>query len=180
MTAAAALAGSLGLQAQGNNTNYVQYSFGTAASPATAIYDAKFSFRPNAKSTSGQDILSAATSNGSSGPRSSGSGTGSVPGRHKSEIQLGTSNANASWTSIPGGTAVNTIEVVWQAVGSGGLNPGTLRLYVNGTLSQTLTTTSTNPIGAVRLGAVTSGGGSSTAEHFDAFPSKRSATPYGP
>ncbi len=34
-TAAAALVGARGLQAQGNNTNYVQYNFGTAASPAT-------------------------------------------------------------------------------------------------------------------------------------------------
>ena len=35
-TTAAALVGTRGLQAQGNNTNYVQYNFGTAANPATA------------------------------------------------------------------------------------------------------------------------------------------------
>jgi FtsP/CotA-like multicopper oxidase with cupredoxin domain len=179
VTAAAALAGSLGLQAQGNNTNYVQYSFGTAASPATAIYDAKFLFRPNAKATAGQDILSGATN--------SGFGTqvfrvryrlnGSTP---QVQIQVGTSTANATWTTITGGTTANTIEVVWQAVGSGGPNPGTLRLYVNGALSQTLTTSSTSSVGAVRLGAVTGGGGSSTAEYFDAFASKRSAAPFGP
>jgi hypothetical protein len=179
VTAAAALAGSLGLQAQGNNSNYVQYSFGTAASPATAIYDAKFRFRPNAKATSGQDILSAATNNGF--------GTQVFRVRYRLnvstpevQIQLGTSNANGTWTTITGGTTANTIEVVWQAVGSGGPNPGTLRLYVNGALSQTLTTSSTSSVGAVRLGAVTSGGGSSTAEYFDAFASKRSAAPFGP
>jgi multicopper oxidase len=180
VTATAALAGSLGLQAQGNNTNYVQYNFGTAASPATAIYDARFSFRPNAKATAGQDILSAATGSGSFGSpvfrvryRLSG-GTPQV------QIQLGTGNANPTWTTITGGTTANKVEAVWQAVGSGGPNPGTLRLYVNGALSQTLLSSSTSSVGAVRLGAVTSGGGSSTNEYFDAFASKRSATPYGP
>ena len=103
---------------------------------------------------------------------SSGTPAGPDPGRG--------GNANATWTTINGGTANNTIEVVWQAVGSGGPNPGTLRLYVNGVLSQTLTTASTSSVGAVRLGAVTSGGGNSTAEYFDAFASKRSATPFGP
>ncbi len=87
----------------------------------------------------------------------------------RSRSRSGPANANTTWTTINGGTAVNTIEVVWQAVGSGGPNPGSLRLYVNGVLSQTLTTASTSSVGAVRLGAVTSGGGSSTAEYFDAL-----------
>jgi FtsP/CotA-like multicopper oxidase with cupredoxin domain len=180
VTATAALAGSFGLQAQGNNTNYVQYNFGTAASPATAIYDAKFSFRPNAKSTTGQDIFSAATNNGF--------GTQLFRVRYRLnlgvpqvQIQVGTGNGNATWFNIAGGTAVNTIEVVWQAVGSGGPNPGSLQLYVNsGLVSQSLPTASTSSVGAVRLGAVTSGSGSSTAEYFDAFASKRTATPFGP
>jgi FtsP/CotA-like multicopper oxidase with cupredoxin domain len=179
VTAGAALGGSLGLQAQGNNNNYVQYNFGTAASPATSIFDAKFLFRPNAKSTSGQDIFSAATN--------SGFGTQVLRVRYRLsgatpqvQIQVGTANTNATWSNITGGTSVNTIEVVRQAVGSGGPNPGTIRLYVNGVLVQTLTTTSSSSVGAFRLGAVTSGGGSSTAEFFDGFASKRSATPYGP
>ena len=62
--ATAALTGARGLQAQGNNNNYVQYNFGTAASPATGIYDARFLFRPNARATTGQDILAAATNSG--------------------------------------------------------------------------------------------------------------------
>ncbi len=180
VTTSAALAGTHGLQAQGNNTNYVQYNFGTSASPATAIYDARFSFRPNGKTTSGQDILSAATNSGNFGNPVFRVRYRTSSGTPQVQIQLGSSNANATWTTINGGTAVNTIEVVWQAVGSGGPNPGSLRLYVNGVLSQTLATASTSSVGAVRLGAVTSGGGSSTAEYFDAFASKRSATPFGP
>jgi hypothetical protein len=178
VTTSAALAGRLGLRAQGNNTNYVQYNFGTAASPATAIYDARFSFRPNAKATTGHSIFVAASS-------SSFSATtfrvryrlhGSTP---QVQIQVGTSTANTRWTSIRGGTAVNTIEVVWQAAGSGGPNPGSLRLYVNGVRTQTLATSSTRSVGAVRLGSVTSGGGSTRAEYFDTFASQRSATAFG-
>ena len=42
VTTSPALVGARSLQAQGNNTNYVQYTFGTAANPATATYDARF------------------------------------------------------------------------------------------------------------------------------------------
>ena len=96
-------------------------------------------------------------------------------GQSQVQIQVGTSTANATWTNLTN-SASNRIEVVWQAVGSGGPNPGTLVLYVNGASSQTLTTTSTNSVGAVRLGSVTSGG-NATLEYFDAFASKRSVSP---
>jgi hypothetical protein len=165
VTAGAALAGSLGLQAQGNNTNYVQYNFGTSANPVTATYDARFSFNPNSNVSTGQDILAAATS--------SGFGTqlfhlryrrsGSTP---QVQVQVG-ATANPTWVNITDG-ASNALEVVWRS-------GTTLDLYVNGTLSQTLTATA-GTVGAVRLGSVTSGG-SSVAEFFDAFVSKRSLSP---
>ena len=63
---AAALVGTRGLQAQGNNTNYVQYNFGTAAKPATATYDARFYFRPNGNTSTGKDILCRSDTNFSS------------------------------------------------------------------------------------------------------------------
>jgi hypothetical protein len=178
VTTSAALTGRLGLRVQGNNTNYVQYSFGTAASPATAIYDARFSFRPNAKATTGQDIFVAATSSGFDAKvfrvrYRLRSGTPQV------QIQVGTSTANTAWTTIRGGTFANTIEVTWQAAGSAGPNPGTLRLYVNGVQKQVLATSSKRSVAAVRLGSVTSGGGSSTAEYFDTFASQRAATRLG-
>ena len=179
VTTRAALTGTFGLEAQGNNTNYVQFDFGTAANPATAIYDARFLFRPNNNGSSGHDILSTATSNTFGTPvfrvryRRSGASTPQV------QIQVGAANANTTWTTLTGGTTNNVIEVVWQAAGSGGPQPGTLRLYVNGTLSQTLTTTSTLSVGAIRLGSVT-GGTSNTREYFDAFASQRSAIPFGP
>ena len=100
-------------------------------------------------------------------------------GQSQVQIQVGTSTTNATWTNLTN-SASNRIEVVWQADGSGGPNPGTLVLYVNGASSQTLTTTSTNSVGSVRLGSVTSGG-NNTLEFFDAFASKRSVSPlFGP
>ena len=60
-----------------------------------------------------------------------------------------------------------------QAAGSGGPNPGTLRLYVGGTQVQSLNTTSTGAVTAVRMGSVTNTG-NSTLMYFDAFSSKRS------
>ena len=46
---------------QGNNTNYVQYNFGSATKPAAGIFDARFLFRPNGKRSTGQDIFMAAS-----------------------------------------------------------------------------------------------------------------------
>ncbi len=177
VTATAALIDTRGLQAQGNNTNYVQENFVTAANPAWPTYDARFYFRPNANTSSGKDIFV-----GAGGTTFSNAQTlfrvryrlnGTTP---QVQLQAGSTNTNTAWTNILAGTANNFIEVVWQAVGSGGANPGTLRLYVNGVLSQTLTTTSTASVAAVRLGSVT-GTGNATLMYFDAFASKRTVSP---
>jgi hypothetical protein len=176
VTTGAALVGTNGLQAQGNNTNYVQYNFGTNANPATATYDARFYFRPNGNTSTGQDIFAAATSS------SFNTTLFRVryrlnAGQTQVQIQVGTNNTNTTWTNI-NSTTNNRIEVVWQAAGSTGPNPGTLVLYVNGVSAQSLTTVSPNSVGAVRLGSVTSGGNTATAlEFFDAFASKRSVSP---
>jgi hypothetical protein len=145
----------------------VQFNFGTTAIPAAPTFDARFYFRPNANNSTGKDIFSAATS-GSFGTvlfrvryRLNG-GTPQV------QIQVGTSNTNATWTNILGGTSNNVFEVVWQS----GV---TLQLYVNGTLSQTLTA-GAGSVAAIRLGSVTSTG-ASTLMHFDAFASKRQTSP---
>ena len=58
--------------------------------------------------------------------------------------------------------------MVWQSA-------TTLQLYVNGTLSQTLTA-GAGSVGAVRLGSLTSTG-NAAGLYFDAFASKRSASP---
>jgi hypothetical protein len=178
VTAAAAMAGSFGLQAQGNNTNYVQYNFGTTANPAASTFDARFYFRPSGNTSTGKDVFSAATSStfGTTLFRVRYRLSGSTP---QVQIQLG-ATTNTSWTNIPGGTSNNVIEVVYQAVGSGGPSPGSLRLYVNGVLAQTLTVTSTGSVGAFRLGSVTSTGNSQVM-YFDQFASKRLTTPlWGP
>ncbi len=164
VTAAAALVGSFGLQAQGNNTNYVQNNF----SPASGTYDARFSFTPNGNTSTGKDILAAATT--------SGFGTQLFhvryrlnAGQAQVQVQVG-ATANPAWVNLAAGA--NAIEVTWQS-GS------TLQLYVNGTLSQTLTAPTGN-VGAVRLGSVTTTG-NATLMYFDAFASKRSVSPlFGP
>jgi hypothetical protein len=87
-------------------------------------------------------------------------------GQSQVQIQVG-ATVNGTWANLTN-AANNRIEVVWQS-------GATLELYVNGTLSQTLTATS-GSIGAVRLGSVTSGT-SSTLEYFDGFTSKRTVSP---
>jgi hypothetical protein len=168
VTTTAPMVGTRMLQAQGNNTNYVQYTFGTAAQPATATYDARFWFNPNNNASTGQSILTAGNSTFSSTyfhVRYRRNGT-----QPQVQIQVG-NTANATWTNITN-NAANAIEVTWQSGGS-------FQLTVNGTLAQTLTASS-NSVGAVRLGSVTSGG-SSTLEFFDAFASKRTVSPlFGP
>ncbi|HEX5689789.1 MAG TPA: hypothetical protein VFX76_07300, partial [Roseiflexaceae bacterium] len=116
--------------------------------------------------STGSDVFSAGTTNfGSTLFRVRYRLNGSTP---QVQIQVGTSNTNAAWTSILGGTSNNVIEVVWQS-------GNTLQLYVNGSLAQTLTAT-TGSVGSARLGSVTSGT-SSTLMYFDAFTSKRSVSP---
>ncbi len=182
VTTAAALQGAYGLRARGTGTYYLQYNFGGSTSPAAPIFDGKFLFRSNSKPSSGQDIFMAASntnySNGNQLIRVRYRLNGSTP---QVQLQVGSSNANTAWTSITAGsTAINTIEVVREAVGSGGASPGTVKLFVNGSLAQSLTTTSSASVSTFRLGSVTSNNSSTTYLYFDAFTSKRSATPYGP
>lgn len=163
-TAASALTGGFGLQAQGNNTNYVQWNFPTGT--AVSTYDARFSFRPNGNASTGKDIFVARTATGTTVFRvryQLNAGTPQV------QIQVGTTNANTVWTNLNGGTAVNTIEVVWQA-------NGTLALYVNGTVLSQSRTATNNSIGSVRLGSVTNSG-NATLMYFDNFASKRLPAP---
>jgi hypothetical protein len=163
-TAGAALFGARGLQAQGNNTNYVQYNFGTVANPASTTYDARFYVNPNGNVSTGKDILAAATN--------TAFGTQLFHVRYRTsgttpqvQIQVG-ATANATWANLAAGT--NLIEVVWQSGTS-------LTLYLNGTSSQTIPTAAAGSVGSVRLGSVTSTG-ASTLMYFDAFASKRTVS----
>lgn len=173
--AAAAIEGALGLQARGDNTNYVQYNFGTVTAATT--YDARFFLRTNNTTSNGKDVFVGSTTTGYGNQtrfrvryRNTNGTTPQV------QIQIGTGNTNANWVNLLSGAASNTIEVVYQATGAGAPNPGTLQLYVNGVSVQTLTHTSNQPIASVRLGSVTAAGGT-TYLHFDGFVSKRSTTP---
>jgi len=162
-TTAAALVGARGLQ----------YNFGTAANPASGSYDARFWFRPNGNTSTGKDVLAVASATGFGGStlfRVRYRLSGGIP---QVQLQVGTTNANAAWAPILGGTSANVLEVVYQAVGSGGPGAGTVQLHVNGVQVQTLATGSTAAATAVRMGSVT-GAGNATLMHFDAFASKRS------
>jgi hypothetical protein len=178
VTAGAALVGGFGLQAQGNNGNYVQYGFGDATNPATPTFDARFYFRANGNTSTGKDIFAAATN--------SGFGTQVLRVRYRLngatpqvQIQVSGTNTNTTWTSILGGTSNNVIEVVRQA--QVGATAGSVVLYVNGVAAQTLSTTSTGSVGAFRLGSVTTGSGNSQVMYFDQLASKRLLTPlWGP
>jgi FtsP/CotA-like multicopper oxidase with cupredoxin domain len=172
VSVAAALVGAQGLQAQGNNTNYVQYNFATPSQPATATYDARFYFNPRGNTSAAQDIFVARTSGGNTVFRVRYRWNAGTP---QVQIQVGTGNTNAAWTAL-NNNASNRIELVWQAVGSGGPSPGSLALHVNGVAAQSLATTSTSAVGGARLGSVTSGG-NATLMYFDGFASKRTASP---
>jgi hypothetical protein len=169
VTAAAALVGSFGMQAQGNNTNFAQFNFGTVANPATGTFDARFYFNPNGNTGTNQDIFVARTTGGTTIFRVVYRWNGGSP---QVQIQIGTGTANTLWTNITNG-ASNRIEVVWQS-GS------TLELFVGGSLvaNQSLVA-NVNSVGQFRLGSV-AGSTSATLEYFDAFSAKRSVTPYGP
>ena len=173
ISAASALLGSYGLQAQGNSNNYVQYDFGTLANPAASTFDGRFYFNPHGNTDTNQDIFTGRlNSAGTTLFRVVYRWNGGSP---QVQLQLGTGTVAANpWTSITN-NASNRIEVVWQA-------GGTLQLFVGGSsvAAQTLTA-SANPIGSVRLGAVSTGGSSSILMYFDGFSAKRSVSPlYGP
>jgi hypothetical protein len=157
------LPGTRGLQAQGNNTNYLQYNFGTAANPATATLDARFYFNPNDNASTGQVIFdtSSASPFGSSLFSVRYRRSGAQP---QVQIQVG-ATANPNWVNINNNVS-NLIEVVYQSA-------GLPQLYVNGLLAQTALTAPTGSVRAFRLGSVTSGG-SSTLMYFDQFAAKRS------
>ncbi len=169
VTTTAALAGTFGLSTQGDNTNYVQYN----VSPSAPLYDARFLFRPNGNTSSAQVIFAGATSSNFSSTvfRVRYRLSSATP---QIQIQLGTSTSNTAWASLAGASANNAIEVVWQAAKSSTSTRGVLKLMVNGVVVQSLGTTLTASVGAVRLGSV-SGGSSSIAEYFDAYASGYSA-----
>jgi hypothetical protein len=177
VTAGAAMAGSFGLQAQGNNNNYVQYDGPT---PSAVTYDARFYFRPNA-STVNQAIFVGAGNNYLTQLLFRVNYRRQA-GQPQVQVQVGLLGNTSNWINV-NANATNTIEVVYQAANSGGPNPGTLRMYVNGVATQSnLTITSNNGVASVRLGSspLTISGDTSLL-YFDGFTAKRSTTPlFGP
>ena len=104
----------VGLNWQGNNTNYVQYNFGTVANPASGTFDARFYFNPHGNTGSNQTIFAASSTTSFSSNlfslRYRWNG-----GSPQVQIQVG-STANAAWVNIT--NASHYVELVWQS-GSG-------------------------------------------------------------
>ncbi|KPV47136.1 hypothetical protein SE17_42710, partial [Kouleothrix aurantiaca] len=111
VTSGAALVGTRGLQVAGNGNNYVRYTFGTTANPASATYDARFYFNPNGNTGTGQDIFTARTSGGTTIFRVRYRINGTTP-----QVQIQGSASNSSWYNIVNGS--NRIEVVLQSDGT--------------------------------------------------------------
>lgn len=165
VTATSPLVGTRMLQAQGNNTNYVQFNYGGALNPAWATFDGAFSFNPNGNVSTGKDIMVAASNtNVSNANTVFRVRYRTTAGQAQVQVQIG-NTVNGQWVNIS--NAAHRIEVTWQA--------GQLTLYIDGISSQTLTGTAAN-VTALRLGSVTSTG-ANTLMYFDAFSAKRSTTP---
>jgi hypothetical protein len=82
---------------------------------------------------------------------------------------------------FPLSVAAHSIEVDWQRASAPGANNGTLRVWVDDVLKQTLTGIDNDQFGIdnVRLGALSLKGGAGGALLFDEFES-RSLTAVGP
>ncbi len=168
VTAAALRSGTLGLQARGNNNNYVQYTFG--ANPVNvSTLDARFYFNPNNNSNTGgntEDIFVG---------RSGGTTLfhvryRQIGGQPQVQLQVGNTN-NGAWVNITN-NAFNYIEVVYVSGAS-------LNLYVNGnTAVQTLSPGTAN-VDSFRLGSVV-GGNQNTLEFFDDFSADADVALIGP
>lgn len=141
-------------------------------------YFARFNFDPRGTltGTSQHDIFSGVNNAGTVIFRvqyrrtTAGGGTYQV----RAQVVRAGGVTNSNWYNITNNTS-NTIEIEWNSGAS-----AAFRLYVNGTLQQTMTglNTSAYQLGAVRLGP--SAGlttGMSGAEYFDAFVSRRYTRP---
>jgi len=175
MSGAAALVGSLGMQAviDDNNTIYVTDNL-PAAEPR---YRARFYFDPNSIVMASGDAHF--IFNGFMGTSTAilrvefrnFSGVYQVRGRL---INDGTSWTNSSWFTIS--DATHYIEVDWRAATAVGANNGGLTLWIDGAQQANLTTVDndTRRIDSVRLGAITGvDTGTLGTYFFDAFESRR-------
>jgi hypothetical protein len=165
--------GANGMQVAGNGANYVQNNF----TPASGTYAARFYFNPNNNATTtAQSIFVAA-----SGTTNASFNTPIFRvlyqvngGVRQVQVVLVASGATSSWVNV-NASASNSIEVVYVA-GNGTANSGSLTLVVNGAAAPAVPVTAATTVTAVRLGSVV-GGNSNVVEYFDAFSSKRSASP---
>ena len=175
VTAAAARAGTFGLQAQVSGTTGMYVADTTPT--ALASYHARFAYAPNSISiTSGRthdllDVLDAANTAQATVQVTKNNGNYQI----RATARSGSSTKTTSWYTIS--NATHSIEIAWQsATASGGTN-GTLTLWIDGVAKQTVTglANSSARIATARLGPQNIGSGITGTEYLDSFASTRTA-----
>jgi hypothetical protein len=177
VTAAAALAGTYGMQASINDNNAI---FVTDQSPAAEPrYRARFMFKPNSIAMVKSDahlIFSGLTANGTSVVQIEircPTKTLSYDVRAKI-LNDGNTFANTAWTTLT--NAPHSLEIDWRASTAPGANNGSVTMWMDGTQigSATAIDNDTRRIESVQLGAVSGiDTGTRGTYYFDAFASQR-------
>ena len=173
VTAAAARAGTFGLQAQVSGTTGMYVADTTPT--ALASYHARFAYAPNSISiTSGRthdllDVLDATntaqavvqvTKNGSNY-------------QIRATVRSGSSTKTTNWYTIT--NATHSIEIGWQAATTSGGTNGSITLWIDGVSKHTVTgvANGTARIETSRLGPQNIASGISGTEYLDSFASTR-------
>ena len=171
VTAAAARSGAYGLQAAVANTTAMYVRDTTPA--ALAAYHARFQFAPNGVvmgATRTHDliqVLDASNNVVASVQIRAASGGYQV----RATARTGTSTKSSSWYAIT--NATHTIELGWTAASTTRGTNGSLGLWVDGTLKETVSSLSNGSarVEEARVGPQSIGSGISGTELFDGFSS---------
>jgi hypothetical protein len=175
VTSAAALVGAQGLRAVINDTTSLSVQDNTPFSETR--YRARFYFDPNS-------IVMAANDSHTifQGLPASGSAVFQLNFRYTSgayQLQAQTRNDDTTWTNLAGHAltdAPHVIEIDWQAAAVAGANNGVFTLWIDGILMESKTGLDNDlqRIDQVKLGPLYGiDAGTSGAEYFDAFESRR-------
>src|SRR6266540_472132 len=176
VTAAAALAGTYGMQARINDNNSI---FVTDATPAAeSRYRARFHFNPNSIAMAkgvAHLIFTGADAKGTSVLQIEMRSTGSL--RYDVRASLltdGTQLKSTGWTGLS--NARHSLEIDWRASTAPGANNGSVTLWVDGAQTGAMSAidNDTRRIESVGLGAVSGiDTGTRGTYYFDAFVSQR-------
>ncbi len=176
VTSSAALAGAYGLQAQINNTTPL---YTVDQSPAAeASYHARFYFSPHGVTIGSRKVHDLLTGLDAQGKTIFRLQIQSVSGNYQVRAQIltsGNKQAFTNWYSF--NNSSHSFEVSWQAASTSTGTNGTVNLWLDGALKQTLTGLANGSyrLEETRLGPQNVSSGISGTEFFDAFVSTRTS-----